>query len=156
MSDVKRYAAVTEDGNPGWSKPTEEGEFVLWDDYEALRDENKMLLSGSAEAAVVRQSRITELEAEVKTWEALFDKTPKHPKGILGNEFTSVHNTCKMAWEAEVEALRQKVADAESFYKSRRKDADDWWAERRYFCQRDINEGSNPDDKRTAREASDE
>ncbi len=46
-----------------------------------------------------------QLAKEVEHWRKLYDATPKHPDGLGGNEFISVHNRMVMEWRREVERL---------------------------------------------------
>jgi uncharacterized protein involved in exopolysaccharide biosynthesis len=57
-----------------------------------------------------RDKRIAELERENAAWQALYDKTPKHPEGISGNEFITVHNKLMMKYRERIAELERDLA----------------------------------------------
>ena len=134
-------------------------------EVEGLKAENQMLLSGSAEAAVVRQSRITELKAEVEGLR-IANKELDQDKAGLANRMVEAASQMKALresrsrWEKdrnELEALRVKVADSEWYWNS---GGDQLWCEDAsgvwYWDSGTVRHDTPFQAIRTAREVSDE
>jgi len=55
------------------------------------------------------EQEIERLREGIEHWRGLYDKTPKHPEGLLGNEFICVHNLMVTDWTKEIKRLRKAL-----------------------------------------------